>query len=87
MASDRRAPAEAGHVRSLLECPCLASNRHHYARDVDECRDEIEASRASWLAASRRASELANELFQPGDGYGDPDARAQDEHRLDSAWI
>jgi len=25
------------------------------------------------------------ELFQPGSGYGDPDARKQDEHRLQSA--
>ena len=58
---------------------------HYYAGDVEEFRDEVEASRASWLAASRSASELASELFQPGSGYGDPDARSQDEHRLDSA--
>lgn len=65
--------------------PLPRFERDHYARDVDESRNEVGASRASWLAASRRASELASELFQPGSGYGDPDARAQDEYRLDSA--
>ena len=28
---------------------------------------------------------LRPELFQPGSGYGNPDARAQDEHRLQTA--
>lgn len=38
-----------------------------------------------WLAASERASKLSSELFQPGSGYGDPDARDADIHRLQSA--
>jgi hypothetical protein len=47
----------------------------------------VEAARAKWLAASEAASKLAAELFQPGSGYGDPDARAADEHRLQSARL
>lgn len=47
--------------------------------------NDVEAARKKWLAASEQASQLATELFQPGSGYGDPDARAQDENRLQSA--
>lgn len=47
--------------------------------------NDVEAARKKWLAASEQASQLAAELFQPGSGYGDPDARAQDEHRLQTA--
>lgn len=47
------------------------------AKDVDEAR-------ARWIAASRRASELSAELFQPGSGYGHPDALAADQHKLQS---
>ena len=43
--------------------------------------------RARWLEASEAASKLAAELFQPGSGYGDPEARAADEHRLQSARL
>jgi hypothetical protein len=46
---------------------------------------DVEAARARWLAASDRAAQLAGELFQPGSGYGDPNARAADEHCLQSA--
>lgn len=45
---------------------------------VDEARDK-------WAFASELASRLAAELFQPGSGYGDLDARMQDEYRLQSA--
>jgi hypothetical protein len=48
---------------------------------------DVEAARARWLKASQSASKLAAELFQPGSGYGDPDARAADEHRLESARV
>jgi len=48
---------------------------------------DVEAARARWLEASQAASKLAAELFQPGSGYGDPDARAADEHRLQSARL
>ena len=47
----------------------------------------VEAARARWLEASHAASKLTAELFQPGDGYGDPDARASDDHRLESARL
>ena len=45
----------------------------------------IEAARSRWIEASEGASQLAADLFQPGSGYGDPEARSQDEHRLQSA--
>ena len=54
------------------------------SRIQDTSRD-VRAARAKWIEASERASKLAAELFQPGSGYGDPDARAADEHRLQSA--
>ena len=47
--------------------------------------DTVVSARRRWLEASDYASQLASELFQPGGGYGDPDARAADEHRLQSA--
>jgi hypothetical protein len=43
------------------------------------------AARSRWLAASERASSLATELLQPGSGYGDPEARDADVHRLETA--
>ena len=45
----------------------------------------VEAARTRWLSASGQASTIAAELFQPGTGYGDPEARLQDEHRLYTA--
>ena len=44
-----------------------------------------EVARKRWLNASDHASTLAESLFQPGTGYGDPEARLQDEHRLHTA--
>jgi hypothetical protein len=52
-----------------------------------ESMRDVAAARARWLAASENASQLASELFQPGSGYGDPEARAADEHRLQSARL
>ncbi|WP_411705952.1 hypothetical protein [Edaphovirga cremea] len=46
---------------------------------------EIDEARAKWVSTSEAASKLAVELFQPGSGYGDPDARMQDEYRLQVA--
>ena len=45
----------------------------------------VEQARIRWLQASKDASQIASELFRPGRGYGDPEARNQDEHRLKSA--
>lgn len=50
-----------------------------------EKHNEVEEARLRWLKASESASQIASELFQPGSGYGDPEARQQDEHRLQSA--
>jgi hypothetical protein len=47
--------------------------------------DPVEAARLAWLNARSAASCLANELFQPGSGYGDPFAQKHDEHRLQTA--
>jgi len=45
----------------------------------------VDAARARWLQASDHASQLAAALFQPESGYGEPEARMADEHRLQSA--
>ncbi len=50
-----------------------------------EPADDVEIARQRWFDASARATGLASELFQPGSGYGDPGAMAQDQHRLESA--
>jgi hypothetical protein len=49
--------------------------------------DAIALARTRWIEASERATELAAEMFQPGSGYGDPNAHAIDEHRLQSARL
>ena len=46
---------------------------------------DIDAARPRWLVASENASKIAASLFQEGSGYGDPDAREADVHRLQSA--
>lgn len=47
----------------------------------------VDDAYSRWLRASKDASDLAAELFQPGSGYGDPDARFADMHRLESARL
>jgi hypothetical protein len=47
--------------------------------------NDVDVARKKWLDASERASQLASSLFQPGSGYGDPEARLQDEHALQTA--
>jgi len=57
---------------------------------VDNDKSEgvaLEDAYSRWLRASKDASDLAAELFQPGSGYGDPDARFADIHRLESARL
>lgn len=45
----------------------------------------VSVARSRWLDANERASSLEAELFQPGSGYGDLDARIADMHRLESS--
>ena len=45
----------------------------------------VSKARSQWLFASERASRIAGEMFRPGSGYGDPDARREDEHKFQSA--
>lgn len=52
---------------------------------INTTNTDIEIARMRWLKASEVASNLTSELFQVGDGYGDPEARSADEHRLQSA--
>ncbi len=52
---------------------------------ISKKNDAVAETRSRWLAASENASHLATELFQPGSGYGDQDARRADEHRLQTA--
>ncbi len=59
-------------------------NESGSAPSVSE-EDCVVAARNRWVRASEQASKLAAELFQPGSGYGDPDAQRADEHRLLSA--
>lgn len=54
---------------------------------IQKTNSEVEAARARWLEAGEAASKLSAELFQPGSGYGDPDACAADEHRLQSVRL
>ena len=50
-----------------------------------DLEDQVQVAREKWHKSSESAASLAQELFQPGDGYGDPDTRLADEHRLNSA--
>ena len=54
-------------------------------RQSEKHNGTIDEARSEWLKARERAAELANKLFQPDSGYGDPEARASDEHLLQSA--
>ena len=47
-------------------------------RQPEKHNSNIDEERSEWLKARERAAELANKLFQPGSGYGDPEARASD---------
>ena len=55
--------------------------------EIMKIRGDVETAHARWLEASERASQLATHLFQPGSGYGDPNARVTDEHQLQSARL
>jgi len=62
-----------------------STNRVEKMRQPENHIGTIDEARSEWLKARERAAELANKLFQPGSGYGDPEARASDEHLLQSA--
>lgn len=55
--------------------------------ETPKTSSDVEAARARWLQASEAASALASDLFRPGSGYGDPDARLANEHRLQTARL
>jgi len=46
---------------------------------------EVSEARTRWLEASENASKLAMEMYQPGSGYGDPQAEAGDKYRVEAA--
>lgn len=54
------------------------------SRSLD-LEEQVQRARKDWHKASERAARIALELFQPGNSYGNPDARFQDEHLLNSA--
>lgn len=54
-------------------------------KGMQESDNKVNEARDRWLVANEHAANLANELFQPGSGYGDSEARMQDEHHLRSA--
>ena len=54
------------------------------ASQADSTAAEIEQARSRWLAASDQATAIAWELYQPGNGYGCPQAEQQDRHRLET---
>lgn len=80
-------------LASSLACPLIRTlggrARVQKGREemtkVPAIANDVESARKKWLAASEQASQLSAALFQPGSGYGDPDAKAQDEHRLQTA--
>ena len=50
--------------------------------DFEAQRSAVAEAKVRWQAASTEVSKLASILFQPGSGYGDPDARLADEYKL-----
>lgn len=46
---------------------------------------DVAGARSKWIEANERVATLATAFLSEGTGYGDPDARVQDEHRLGSA--
>jgi len=45
----------------------------------------VKKARSKWLKADEKVSQFEKSLFQEGSGYGDSEARRQDEHRLQSS--
>lgn len=44
-------------------------------KGTQESDNKVNEARDRWLVANEHTANLANELFQPGSGYGDPEAR------------
>ncbi len=53
--------------------------------EKNSLNDAVVEAKKRWQVASMEASKLASALFQPGSGYGDPEARLADEHKLQTA--
>lgn len=54
-------------------------------KQIETKRSAVSEAKQRWHDASIKASKLAATLFQPGSGYGDPDAQLNDEHKLQTA--
>lgn len=52
---------------------------------MHENKNDVDAARARWQVAAERVSQLASQMFQPGSGYGEPQAQLEDEHHLYAA--
>lgn len=50
--------------------------------EIPVTESEVKKARERWHEANKSASEMAGKLFQLGSGYGAPEARAADEHQL-----
>jgi outer membrane murein-binding lipoprotein Lpp len=53
--------------------------------EASALESQVNTARQKWYGASERASSIAQEMHQPGTGYGDPEALLQAEHHLNSA--
>lgn len=51
-------------------------------KQIETKRLIVSEAKQRWHVASLEASRVASTLFQPGSGYGDSDARLQDEHKM-----
>lgn len=51
-------------------------------KQIEAIKLAVAEAKKRWQAAIIKKSKLASTLFQPGSGYGDPDARLNDEHQL-----
>jgi hypothetical protein len=69
----------------ILQNNIHPSKRFEMTKQIEAKRTAVAEAKERWQAASIEASKLASTLFQPGSGYGDPDARVADEHKLQTA--
>ncbi|MCG6478126.1 hypothetical protein K6U43_00565 [Vibrio parahaemolyticus] len=50
-----------------------------------ELEKDVTSARENWINASSRAAQMAEDMYQPGSGYGDPQAEIQDRYRVETA--